>query len=293
MMIIDERAEAKLIQVLEALPLDPQNEACVYLYRADLPALVGMTDVILESAQRYFAAQNPQIYLCGNGDLYLLAPTFPAQGIHDFTVAMATLAGIPADEQWIGVHEVERDFRKMLGRLEKTLQKQRLALEAKQQQEKRQEQMRKRQAILDGALHLPPTNIQQTRSRRDTPQLMIIEDDPFSRRLVENALQKKYPLTMVGELADALETYVKTAPDLLFLDINLPDVDGHELLQKILEIDPRAHVIMLSGNADQQNIVQAMQKGAKGFVAKPFTKEKLFQYIDRCIQQTSSKYQNV
>ncbi len=80
----------------------------------------------------------------------------------------------------------------------------------------------------------------------------------------------------------ALDKYTNIAPDILFLDINLPDVTGHELLEKILILDPDAYVIMLSGNCDRDNITQAISKGAKGFIAKPFTKDKLFQYIDRC-----------
>jgi two-component system chemotaxis response regulator CheY len=124
--------------------------------------------------------------------------------------------------------------------------------------------------------------IDQRRSSRKSPHFMIIEDDVFSRRLVENVLQKQYPLTGLGEATNSLQTYSRIAPDLLFLDINLPDVTGHELLERIISIDPKAYVIMLSGNADRENIMQAMRKGAKGFVAKPFTKDKLFQYIERC-----------
>ncbi len=62
----------------------------------------------------------------------------------------------------------------------------------------------------------------------------------------------------------------------------MPDVTRHELLEKIITIDPEAYIIMLSGNASQANIVQAMSLGAKGFIAKPFSREKIFQYIDRC-----------
>ena len=130
-------------------------------------------------------------------------------------------------------------------------------------------------------------NITQRRAKRNHPEIMIIEDDPFSRRLVENTLLKKYPLTGLAEATYALDTYTRIAPDVLFLDINLPDVTGHELLEKIIIIDPDAYVVMLSGNSDRHNITQAMSKGAKGFVAKPFSKEKLFHYIEHCPTITS------
>ena len=76
--------------------------------------------------------------------------------------------------------------------------------------------------------------------------------------------------------------YVTHAPDVLFLDIELPDITGHDVLQKVLEMDPDAFVIMLSGNGNKENIFKAMKTGAKGFVGKPFTKDKLLQYILKC-----------
>jgi two-component system chemotaxis response regulator CheY len=113
-------------------------------------------------------------------------------------------------------------------------------------------------------------------------EVMVIEDDAFSRRLVETAINKQYRVTALGETENALRTYLQLAPNLLFLDINLPNVSGHDLLNRILALDPKAFVVMLSGNCDRDNVMQAMQAGAKGFVAKPFTRDKLFQYIERC-----------
>ena len=69
---------------------------------------------------------------------------------------------------------------------------------------------------------------------------------------------------------------------MIFLDIDLPDVNGHEVLSSILKIDANAHIIMLSGNSDQENVVNAIKAGAKGFVAKPFLKDRLYKYIDEC-----------
>jgi DNA-binding NtrC family response regulator len=117
---------------------------------------------------------------------------------------------------------------------------------------------------------------------------MLIEDDAFSRKLVENVVGKQYEITSLATADQALNTYARTAPNLLFLDIDLPDVTGHELLAKIMALDPEAHVVMLSGNADRENISKALGIGAKGFVAKPFTRDKLFQYISRCPTITST-----
>ena len=75
--------------------------------------------------------------------------------------------------------------------------------------------------------------------------------------------------------------YVNKAPAVRFLDIGLPDIDGHTVLKKVFEIDPDAYVVMFSGNGDKENVMKAVKTGAKGFVGKPFTKDKLYQYIDK------------
>ena len=95
-------------------------------------------------------------------------------------------------------------------------------------------------------------------------------------------MRKSIILTSLENAETALQSYAQIAPDILFLDINLPNVTGHELLEKILLLDPQAYIIMLSGNSDKENVLQAMQRGARGFVAKPFTPDKLYQYIERC-----------
>ena len=86
---------------------------------------------------------------------------------------------------------------------------------------------------------------------------------------------------MTGDGQGALMGYVNKAPDVLFLDIGLPDIDGHAVLEKIFKLDPDAYVVMFSGNKDRDNVMKAVELGAKGFVGKPFTSEKLLQYIQK------------
>jgi two-component system chemotaxis response regulator CheY len=200
----------------------------------------------------------------------------------EFILGVVNYVNRPATDDWVGFYEVSIHMNKLRAIVEQKLERQRSLEETKRRLLEQQEQERKRQAILNGGANGKSEDIKNRRVNRLKPELMMIEDDAFSRRLVENVLQKKYALTGLGEASTALNTYTRIAPDLLFLDINLPDVTGHELLEKILKLDPDAYVIMLSGNADKENITQAMSRGAKGFIAKPFTKEKLFQYIDRC-----------
>lgn len=283
MILIDENADNKLLRALEVLRAEPDATRCIYFNLMDKPAISGMTEKVIESIQRHLPSLNAQVYLCQDGDIYILAPGIPSKEGRKFILDIATHANIPASDNWVGFYDVSLKINRLLVTVEKKLEKRSNKAESIQKQFAMEQAERKRQTILNNnapshRLH----DIAVRRKSRSKPELMIIEDDSFSRRLVENVLQKQYPLTALDKADLALATYVNLAPDMLFLDINLPDVTGHELLERIIELDPNAYIVMLSGNCDQTNITEAMSKGAKGFIAKPFTRDKLFQYIDRC-----------
>ncbi len=282
MLLIDEQVEQKLVAVLESLKSDPKTSRCIYFALAGNKIGAEFKDKLFELTQLHLANTDLHIYICDDGDIFILAPNIPAKDGKEFILSVVDYLDRPATDDWVGFYEVSLQVNKLLLIVEQKIEKQNQIEEAKRKLLEQKQQERKRQAILNSKTIGAQDEIEQRRADRKSPHFMIIEDDAFSRRLVENVLNKQYQLTGLGDATSALQTYSLIAPDLLFLDINLPDVTGHELLERIIALDPKAYVIMLSGNADRENIMQAMNKGAKGFVAKPFTKDKLFQYIERC-----------
>lgn len=117
------------------------------------------------------------------------------------------------------------------------------------------------------------------RFERSRNCVLIVEDDPLSVFIAKKAVEPDCMTFVAEDGTNACEAYEKYAPDVVFLDIGLPDISGHEVLQKILVIDPTAYVVMLSANSTRSDIMRAMQIGAKGFIGKPFSKSKLLQYI--------------
>jgi two-component system chemotaxis response regulator CheY len=120
-------------------------------------------------------------------------------------------------------------------------------------------------------------------------KILLVEDDAFSRRLVKNLLQKEYEVIEAESGKDALTKYITYAPNIVFLDINLPDSTGMQVLEQLVTMDKKSYVIMLSGNSFKDNILLSVKKGAKGFVAKPFPREKLFHYIEKYQQDKVSE----
>ncbi len=138
-------------------------------------------------------------------------------------------------------------------------------------------------------LNLYKTAFEETKKRRTSrnpSHVMVVEDDALTRRLLVCILGEKNALITEENAKSAVVSYLLHAPDIVFLDIGLPDVDGFEVLKKILEFDPEAFIVMFSSHYDQENIDRAISCGAKGFVPKPFNKEMLL----TCIEGSTSYF---
>lgn len=116
-------------------------------------------------------------------------------------------------------------------------------------------------------------------NNKDYPKVLLVEDDPVTRWMVRNALKYECHFAAASCANGAFAMYTSYKPDVVFLDINLPDNNGYSVLQWIIHNDPGACVVMFSSNDNLDNIVDALQEGASGFIAKPFLKESLIYYI--------------
>lgn len=124
--------------------------------------------------------------------------------------------------------------------------------------------------------------VAQERLKRNHDIIMVVEDDLYARTIVTSALKSKFKLVEVSDGAKAAQEYLSHSPDIVFLDIHLPNKKGYDILEEIMEIDPKAYVVMLSADAKQDRVMSCVKHGAKGFIAKPFQGEKLYDYIRKC-----------
>lgn len=114
-------------------------------------------------------------------------------------------------------------------------------------------------------------------------KVMIVDDAAFMRITIRNMLQKSEH-TVVGEAENgrvALERYNELKPDIVTLDITMPEMDGLEALKGILRLDPNAKVIMVSAMGQEAMVRDAVLNGAKGFIVKPFKEEGIISAISK------------
>lgn len=123
------------------------------------------------------------------------------------------------------------------------------------------------------------SSIEERRRKRHRSLVMVADDDQLSRTLAGNVLRDQYDPVFAKNGSEALKEYVASAPDILFLDIGMPDIGGHEVLESLFQIDPDAYIIMFSGRKDKTTIMASLQQGAQGFLGKPFTRDQLYMHV--------------
>jgi len=123
------------------------------------------------------------------------------------------------------------------------------------------------------------SSISARRKRREDPVVMMVEDDRFTAHYASTILSSDFELVMCKDGEAAVKDYIEHAPDIVFLDIHLPGLSGHDVLQSIQAVDSNAFVVMLSVDSVRENIVNASRMGARKFLKKPFTKERLIETV--------------
>ena len=115
--------------------------------------------------------------------------------------------------------------------------------------------------------------------------ILICDDAAFMRMMIKDILTKN-GYNIAGEAengAKAVEKYNELKPDLVLMDITMPEMDGIEALKKIKAGDPNAMVIMCSAMGQQAMVIESIQSGAKDFIVKPFQAARVIEAVKKVI----------
>jgi len=120
-----------------------------------------------------------------------------------------------------------------------------------------------------------------------TKKILVVDDAAFMRMMIKDILSKN-GFEVVAEAADgvqALEKYKEFNPDLVTMDITMPEMDGITALKEIKSMNPNAKVIMCSAMGQQAMVIDAIQAGAKDFIVKPFQADRVIEAISKTLSQ--------
>lgn len=117
--------------------------------------------------------------------------------------------------------------------------------------------------------------------------VLIVDDANFMRMLIRAMLEKN-GFEIVGEASNGLEAvrkYKEVKPDLVTMDITMPDMNGLEALKEIMKIDTNAKVVMFSAMGQESMVREAIINGAKSFVVKPFKESNVLKALNQLLNR--------
>ncbi|KPB06304.1 response regulator [Bacillus sp. CHD6a] len=115
--------------------------------------------------------------------------------------------------------------------------------------------------------------------------VLVVDDAKFMRLTIGNILTKSNH-TVIGEAEngrDAVSLYRDHQPDLVTMDITMPEMNGIEAVREIVKDYPKAKIIMCSAMGQQRLIVEAIEAGAKDFIVKPFDEGRVLEAVKRVL----------
>jgi two-component system chemotaxis response regulator CheY len=117
-------------------------------------------------------------------------------------------------------------------------------------------------------------------------KLMIVDDSNVMRRKIERSHQCAR-LQFVGSAGNgkqAVDLFRRTGPDVVTMDITMPEMDGIQCVEQLVAMNPDVLILVISALADKATAIEAMKKGANGFLCKPFTDRQLTDALDELLR---------
>lgn len=280
MRMMVENAERELYETFASIVRDPsswEGWRCLHIETRGLDSLDGAPEVQMSISlllEDMFRQASGEAYFCSGGEIFVVVKGAGEGRLRDSGHLIADIIGAKTRlSSVISVHELSSGDG--LGISQAVLN-----------------------AFMDRLTHAPAHMVKRselficcdsaelTVSRSLDPEknkrVLLVEDDPVTRWIVRGALKEECQLATAAGAGRALSAYCAYHPDIVFLDINLPDGNGLEVLKILLEADPAAYIVMFSSHDSVNNMSLVINGGARGFVAKPFSRDRLLHYIHAC-----------
>lgn len=114
---------------------------------------------------------------------------------------------------------------------------------------------------------------------------LIVDDVANMRGFLISSLRSIDVLNVrdASNAKEAMKMYQDKRPDIVFLDLDMPDISGLTMLRTLQQKDPRAFVVIVSGESNVENVKESLKAGAKGFIVKPYNMTKIIAMLDKLL----------
>lgn len=116
-------------------------------------------------------------------------------------------------------------------------------------------------------------------------KLLIVDDSLLIRNKINRSLLERFDrVSRASNGVEALKLFKQEQPDVVTMDLTMPEMDGVECIQEIMNVASNTYILVISALADKATAVEALTKGANGFLCKPFTEDELSDAISKILQ---------
>lgn len=122
---------------------------------------------------------------------------------------------------------------------------------------------------------------QHMRKSQDKVRVLIVEDQLFSRKLLQEVLRPAFVVDSAETAKEGIHLFFENAPELVFLDIELADSSGHMIAKLVKEFAPETFVVMVTGNNSAEDVALARAHKVDGFIVKPYSKGKIYECTEK------------
>jgi two-component system chemotaxis response regulator CheY len=120
-------------------------------------------------------------------------------------------------------------------------------------------------------------------------KLMVVDDSNVIRRRIERCHITSTTFNVVATAAngfEAVEAYKRCSPDVVTMDLTMPEMDGLKCIQALIKLNPEVIILVISALSDKATGIQALENGARGFVCQPFTDEALVSALTEIVEES-------
>lgn len=120
-------------------------------------------------------------------------------------------------------------------------------------------------------------------------KLMIVDDSNIIRRKIERStvVEGLEVVATASNGVEALELFPQVRPDIVTMDLTMPEMGGIECVEHMVDLDPNVIILVISALSDKATAIEALKKGANGFLCKPFTEEELNRAFRELLEETN------
>ncbi len=282
MTAVFENVERQMVADFKTIKARSNKFRCLYLQDK---SYIGKEELV-NAIETTLKTKHLSFYFCHSG-VFILSPIISFEEVIKITRRIAHETKLSENKvgEAFTLLKLDEDWDRVLNLIHKESAEQDAFLESNRAEQRQYLKNKLRENVLNKTVnkHALP-DFDAVRQLRNERVVLIVEDDRFTANLLKSSIGNGFNCVITGTAEEAIDLYIAKSPNIVFLDIELPDMDGYEVLDILKSMDPNLYVIILTGHGTPENVLKATDQEVKGFINKPFSRDQILKHINTVVE---------